>query len=213
MSVEEIVTLLPALRTGDPSVTRRFVDAYHLKLTAVMRRRFPILPREAVMDGATDALLDLFQHSERYDPQRGSLLNYLIHIAHHKLLDEIRKLKRRKENYVGGIVELALVEANTYREGDYPELEWYDPDVLTADTQELIEEILPDEADRRALALVLEGRSDTMQLAFIWKLDHLAPDIRTTHVKQNRDRILKKIQRRRQEFRRLLYGEIEPASL
>lgn len=214
MSDEELIALLPALRAGEPTVARHIINACLPKLTAILRRRFPPLPPETVTDAASDALIEFITSSERYDPQRGSLLNYLVHIGNHKLLDELRKLKRRREISVGGIVELALVEANQFREADYPELSLRDPETLPPEVQALIEEILPDAADREAFALVqLQGRVSVAQFAAIWKFDTLPVEKQTTLVKQNRDRIMKKVQRRQQEFRRLLYGDNEPTHL
>ncbi len=207
MPTDDLVPLLPALRSGDPAIERRFFNAYLPRLTAILHRHFPIMPEEAVIDAAADALLELMVYSERYDPQMGSLLNYLVHIGEHKLLDELRRLKRRRENYVGGNVELALVETNQFREADYPEPSVQDPDTLPADVQVLLEEILPDTGDREALALVLQGRTSIDQFAAVWKFDALPSASQAKLVKQNRDRILKKVKRRQQEFRRLLYGD------
>lgn len=207
MSNEEL-TALAALQAGDAAAERRLINACLPKLTSILRRRFPVLPSETITDAAVDALLELMQHPDDYDPQLGSLTNYLVHIGNYKLLDALRKLNRRREKYVGGNVELALVEANQFREADYPEPELYDPDTLPPDVQTFLNELLPDQADRKAFALLQKGRTSVAQFAAVWKLDTLPPESQATLVKQNRDRILKRVQRKKQEFWRLLHGEI-----
>lgn len=209
MLQEELEALWRGLCAGSPTAERRLINACLPRMIPILRRSISVLPVECVHDAAYDALIDLIRYPDRYHPQKGSLLNYLIHISNKRLIDAYRQMQRRRENYVGGSVELALVEANQFRAADYREPDLYDPDTLPPDLQALITDLLPDPQDRAAIALVLqEGRATVPQFAVIWGFDHLPSEQQTTLVKQNRDRIMKKVRRKQREFREMLYGEI-----
>ena len=209
MSQEELNVLWRALCAGSPTAERRLIKACLPRSVPILRRQFADLPLECINDAAYDALMHLIRDPDRYDPQKGSLLNYLIRIGNNKLTDAYRQLRRRREIPVGGSVELALVEANQYREADYREPDCQDPDTLSPDLQALLDELLPDAQDRAAIDLYLqEGRASVAQYAVLWSLDHLPSEQQAILVKQNRDRIMKKVRRKKREFRELLYGEI-----
>lgn len=209
MSQEELDALWRALCAGSPTAPRRLINACLPRLIPILRRRFSVLPSECIHDAAHDALIELIRSPGGYRPQKGSLLNYLVHIGNNRLIDLYRQIKRQRERYVGGAVELALVEAYQFREADYREPDLYNSDTLPPDLQALLNDLLPDSQDRAAIELVLqEGRATVAQFAVIWGFDHLPPEEQTTLVKQNRDRIMKKIRRKQREFRELLNGEI-----
>ncbi len=209
MSQEELEALWRAFCAGSPTASRRLIDACLLRLVPILRRRFSVLPLETINDAAYDALIELTRNPDRYQPQKGSLLTFLILIGNNKLIDCYRQIRRRREIPVGGSVELALVETNQFKQAEYREPDRYDADTLTPDVQALLEELLPALQDRAAFDLVLhEGRASVAQFATIWGLDHLSPEQQAVLVKQNRDRIMKKVRRKQREFRELLYGEI-----
>ncbi|MCW3052303.1 MAG: hypothetical protein JWN14_1473 [Chthonomonadales bacterium] len=206
---EEFDALWRAVRAGNPAAERRLINACFPRLVPILRHRFVVLPVECIEDAAYDALVHLIRDPDRYDPHKGSLLNYLIHIGNNKLIDAYRQLRRRRELPVGGSVELALIETNQYRGADYREPDFYDPGSLPPDVEAFLTELLPDPQDRAAFDLYLqEGRAAVAQYAAIWGLDHLPSEQQETLVKQNRDRIMKKVRRKKREFRELLYGEI-----
>lgn len=205
MATDELLAFLPGLRSGRPDPVRRFFNAAVPSLRALLRRRFPILPVEMIQDAVTDTLLLFRDQHERFQPERGSLLNFLVHIGGHLLLDELRRQKRRKEISVGGNVELELLEAKNYREEAYLEDTWQDADSLPPDVESLLLEVLPDPIDRKILDLSGSGRHSVADYAAVLGIDHLPPEEQKVRVKRERDRVLKKVQRRREEFRRRLF--------
>src|ERR1051326_2463062 len=140
------------LLSGDPTAPARLVDAALGPLTSVLRRQNPALPRDMIEDAAIDALLVVIERPEAYQPDRGSLLNYLLRIARHKLIDAWRAVQRRREFSAGGSVELELWESNNPQEGQRvsdPANIAGDPDEIPAALLGLVDELLTDPIDRR----------------------------------------------------------------
>lgn len=194
----DIPAIHNALLRGEPTAPRDLVNACAPRLYPLLRRRFALLPREIVDDAVHDALLAVIKQPTLYDAWRGSLINLLVRIGSNKLCDQIRSLKRRPEIAVGGTVELADLEAKHLVESvdTGPE-----PDLLPPEVEALLTETLPDPRDRRVWGLVCEGRTSVDDFAAALELGDLPPDQRKTEVKRHRDRVVKKVQRRREEFR------------
>lgn len=193
-----------ALLSGDPTAPRRLDTACTRPLRRILKRRYAVLPEEALTDAVTDTLLAFILHPERYDPRRGTILNYLVQVGSHKILDQLRRLRRRREVYVGGTVELSLVEVKHYPE-EIARLEPFsDPDALPAEMETLLNEILPDPRDRRVWDLLCQGRTAPSDYAEVLGITHLPPEMQRTAVKRHRDRVYQRVRRRRAEFRRLL---------
>jgi RNA polymerase sigma-70 factor, ECF subfamily len=161
---------------------------------------------EIVMDAAHDALLALIEHPQRYDPALGSLMNYLAHIGNHKVNDQLRSLQRRRdrEDAVGGIVELARVEENNYREGSNTPDHLGESATLASDIERLLYEILPDSRDRQIWELICQGRTAVVDYATVLQITHLLPCQQRIEVKRHRDRVQKRVRRQQDRFRRLL---------
>jgi hypothetical protein len=102
---------------------------------------------------------------------------------------------------VGGDVELARVEAKHVDERDLCGME---PELLSPEVEALLSEALPDLRDRRVWDLVCDGRTPVEEFAAVLGLQHLPPSEMKVEVKRHRDRVVKKVQRRREEFRRYL---------
>src|SRR5262249_19723556 len=130
-----------------------------------------------------------------YQPDRGSLLKLLVRIAERRIVDALRKLERwSPEIASGGLVELEEIEAN------HP----YESALTGAELEALLAEILPDSKDRQAWELVCEGRTSVDEFAAVLGLGELPPAQLKAEVKRHRDRIVAKVRRRREEFRRHL---------
>jgi RNA polymerase sigma-70 factor, ECF subfamily len=191
-----------ALLKGDPTAPREFVHECAPRLYPILKRRFALLPRDVVEDAVHDALLAIIARPALYDARRGSLINLLVHVGTNRLCDQLRTLKRRQaEMAVGGTVELARFEAKYLHENADadPEL-----DPLPPEVEALLAEILPDPKDRAVWDLVCQGRTPVEEFAAVLELDDLPPERKKAEVKRHRDRVVKKVQRRREEFREYL---------
>jgi len=190
------------LLRGDRDAPERLVAECAPLLQRLLRRRYLALPREAVADAANDALLALIRHPERYEPGRLPLLKYLTLIADRKLIDMIRQKIRDSSRieFVGGLVELAAAESKEPLDENAPG-PGDDPDRLPPELLGWIEATLPDPADRAFVNLMSEGERDAASYARLIGAAELPDKERAAAVKRNRDRILKRLQRRNQANR------------
>jgi len=157
-----------------------------------------------IVDAAVDSLLNIIELPGRYDPARGSLLNYLIHVASNKLIDELRRVERRREVGVGGLVELELYESNNVREwyrGREPSNAVDGTDDVPVALLRIVDEVLSDPVDRRIARLIESGRTETASYAEALGLTGLSTSAQRIIVKRYRDRVLKRLQRNRERFR------------
>lgn len=206
MAEPDVGAIYQALLRGEPTASRNLVNAFSGQLYAILKHRYSVLSPEAVQDAVHDALLALITRPERFNPARGSLINYLVHIGTNKLNDQLRTFRRRaRELAVGGSVELAEVEANAY--GGAGTEEWAAPagaDLRSPEVEALLLEILPDPRDRCIWEFICEGRTAVSDFAQMLEIAHLPPEDQRRQVKRHRDRVQKRVLRRQEEFRRLL---------
>jgi RNA polymerase sigma-70 factor, ECF subfamily len=202
VSDSELKQIHQDLLAGDPEAPRRLVSACQGRLHSILKRKYAYLPREAVEDAVNDALLALIGRPERYDPGRGSLMNLLVHVGANKLKDHLRALVRREwEIAAGGPVELERLEANNAQEDAGKEA---DPEGLSPEVEELLQQLLPEPEDRRVWDLVCAGRTSVEEFSAALEIVHLPCEERKREVKRHRDRVIKKVQRRREDFRKYL---------
>ena len=93
MRDEEIVR---AIQAGDESAIRRAMDRYSKLLwsiaSAVLHRTASVQDMEECV---ADAFIYLWQHPEKYDPQRGALKSWLSIVTRSHALDRCRVLARQ----------------------------------------------------------------------------------------------------------------------
>jgi RNA polymerase sigma-70 factor (ECF subfamily) len=188
-----------ALVAGEPTAPRRFIEMYNGRLYALLRRRYSFLPGEVVRDAAHDALLAVIAHPERYAPEYGSLMNYMVHIGSRRLQDYLRTLRRRLDHEVQ-VEDVELLSGLTNQETGADG----DPEVLPPEVEALIQEILPDPTDRRVWNLICQGRTARADYAEALAVTHLPLSEQELLIKRHRDRVQKRMRRRQDEFRRLL---------
>jgi DNA-directed RNA polymerase specialized sigma24 family protein len=203
---DSLIALHFELLAGNPVATEKIVTAALDSIIRILRRRHFLsrIPSDAITDAATDAMLTYFGQPGRYDPSRGELITYLVTIADFRVKDWLRSQSRRdgREISVGGTVELALYETiyppeqREFEEG--PGIN--NPDRFSPELDRLVLEILPDARDRCVLSLIVAGRTEVEMYASALGISELPPAERRAAVKRNRDRVLKRLQRRRHSF-------------
>jgi DNA-directed RNA polymerase specialized sigma24 family protein len=206
MDNDLLIKLHARISMGDPVAPDQLVSECLVPLQASLRRRWFTLPRETVQEAVIDAILSYLQCPHAFDPQRNpSLAAYLKMIASRRLSDAVRKWTRlkRREISVGGIVELDRYETKRTVEAEATALAGEGAsEGLAPELEELLIEILPDPRDRRLLQLICQGRQEISVYADILGIGSLSESEQRRTVKQHRDRILKRLIRRREEFRR-----------
>jgi len=197
------------LLSGDPAALERLVAECGAALERTLHRRHIALPRDMVRDAANDAFLAVVAKPAAFDPQKGSLLNFLVHIADHKLADRLRARSRMlvRETPVGGAAELERLEsagsAVLFYASQTParELDDLPPEIST-----WLSDTLPDPRDRKLLSMICDGRQSVEDFAAILGIEHLALPEQRAAVKRHRDRILRRLRYRREELRSLYHG-------
>jgi RNA polymerase sigma-70 factor, ECF subfamily len=190
------------LLRGDPDSTEKIVALALSPVVRILAHRHAGVLRDAISDAACDALLTYFRQPERFDPAKGRLLSYLVAIGDFRVRDWLRSQMRRdsREVSVGGSVELALCETN-YSRGAYAELAPFDNEGrLGPEMELLVHDALPDARDRDVLSLIIEGRTEVDVFAAVLGISELPHEERRAQVKRHRDRVLKRLQRRRAAF-------------
>jgi len=84
--------LMRALASGDEAALR---DLYARHAPAVFALAARMLERTAAEEIVQDTFLALWQNTDRFDPERGSLRNWLLVIARRRMANELRRLSRR----------------------------------------------------------------------------------------------------------------------
>jgi RNA polymerase sigma factor (sigma-70 family) len=89
-SEDELVT---RVRSRDESALREIVDEHGSRVLGVVRRTLQDAARaEEVVQ---DTFIAFWSRPDAFDPGRGSLRSFLLGIAHHKAVDEVRKQSAR----------------------------------------------------------------------------------------------------------------------
>lgn len=202
---DQLLRLHDRICMGDPVAPDQLVSECLVPLQAALQRKWLPLPSEEVVEAVLDAILAYLQRPDAFDPQRMSLAAYLKMIAQRRLTDALRRQSRLniREISVGGVVELDRYgsKRTTGTESLMPD-DADGADTLPSELEELLQELLPDPRDRRLLHLICQGRQETSAYAAILGISSLPESDQRRVVKQHRDRILKRLKRRREEFRR-----------
>jgi RNA polymerase sigma-70 factor (ECF subfamily) len=146
---------------------------------------------ERVRDFAIDSIIGYLESPERYDPARASLLTYLRLDAHGDLLNDHNRRQGQRERLQETDVELEDEIRNSSTD-EYPS-DREAPELRLVD----VREALPDERDRRAVFLMLEGERSTGAFAEVWELTDLPTNQQAADVKRNKDRVKARLRRLR----------------
>ena len=140
---------------------------------------------ENARDSSIEALFDYLRSPSIYSPDRGRLCTFLTQIAKHKAVDRIRarSAEARREQEFSSLVEVRESAPNERME-------------RSAEAQKLwqkIEQVVQDERDRLALALILDGERSTDALAETLGIKAETPLERQRAVKRHRERLGEKL--------------------
>jgi RNA polymerase sigma-70 factor (ECF subfamily) len=185
-SLEVEITLHQRVLTADPIAP---ADLFAQLVEPLMRaiRHDLGCNAECARDSAIDALFDYLNSPAAYKPERGRLCTFLVQVAKHKAIDRIRarSAEARRESEFGSVVAVREPAPNEEME-------------RSAEAQELwqrIEQLVRDDRDRLALALILDGERSTETLAEALGIQGLTPLERQREVKRHRDRLMKTLER------------------
>lgn len=191
-SSEAESTLHQRVLAGDPVAPADLFAHLVEPLISAMRHDLRC-DAEIAMDSSIDALFDYINSPSAYSPDRGRLCTFLTHIAKHKAVDRIRarSAEARREQEFSSLVEVRESAPNEKME-------------RSADAQRLwqkIEQVVQNERDRLALALILDGERSTDAIADALGIHASTQLERQRAVKRHRDRLLKILDRLGEKLR------------
>lgn len=85
--------LVARIRAGDDSALAAAYDQYAAVVHGVAAR---LAGRDAAADVCQEVFMSLWDHPERWDPERGSLRTFLVVIARRRCVDLVRRSARRR---------------------------------------------------------------------------------------------------------------------
>jgi RNA polymerase sigma factor (sigma-70 family) len=183
------------LSGNDPTASSDLFLHYLEPVHAYLRRAFPQTDEADTFDVATDLLLALPKHPERYDPDRSSLLAYLKMAVRGDLLNRLRTISRQRRTVLSledvalragwrnRMVQAASDPADTLADAE-----------MNRQVRWLCEQF--EGLDREVVELMATGERRTERYAVILRLTDQPPSVQRREVKRIKDRQRKKMQRR-----------------
>src|SRR4051794_3648705 len=142
--------LLHRAATGDETAFAELYDAVSSRLFGLVRRvlRDPAQSEEV----SQEVFLDIWRHSARFDPAKGSALSWMLTIAHRKAVDRVRS------------AEAARHRDDSYGTGNQ--------DVTHDSTSEAVVERLDAQRVHQALDTLTEVQRRALELAYLSGYTH-----------------------------------------
>jgi RNA polymerase sigma factor (sigma-70 family) len=92
LSLEEDTTLAMLVARGDAAALEELYNRYS---RPVFSMAFSLLRDQSTAeDVSQEVFLALWRRAGRFDPERGVFRHWFLHLAHNRIIDEIRKRKR-----------------------------------------------------------------------------------------------------------------------
>jgi RNA polymerase sigma-70 factor (ECF subfamily) len=142
--------LLRRSATGDEVAFADLYDAVSARLFGIVRRVVRDLAQSEEV--TQESFLEIWKHSARFDPSKGSALSWMLTIAHRKAVDRVRSAeaaRRRDDGYGAG-----------------------NQDVTHDSTAEAVVERLDAERVHRALDTLTRAQRQALELAYLSGYTH-----------------------------------------
>ena len=184
------------LQQASPIITARIAEVFLPELLKHLPRLFPtVSDQHLIASCAADALLAYLNHPERFDSARGSLLTYLGWLARSRVLHELKRKKSSEQQEVVAVDEAEAVY------GVAAGTDWDESVRLSErETEQRIaaklRPLITDLTDQQILELMLEGVRETSAYAALLGITEQPPDEQRRIVKQHKDRIRIRVQRK-----------------
>jgi hypothetical protein len=167
---------------------------YGDRILAALVRTYPQVDSDLRYNAVVDAIMELAQKPEAFDPERGNLLNFLIGAACRALTSPRRSDASRR------VREQEKAKRNVARHESAAR------DILDvlADKElapMLRDEIAQTDEEKRYLALREDDIDDPAQIAHALGIEHLAPDEQAASFQRTHKRLMKRMERIRQRRR------------
>lgn len=169
---------------GDPTAFARIAEQFLKPLVESFKRRFFALDPHWIETAVDDALLDYFQHPEKFDAAKRSLRGYLYMSAHGDLLNTIER-----EKFPQNFVELDAVDTE-YTTEILDDAAWEQEIwVRLSPAWERVRTLLTDPMDEEIVVLMMDGERDTIEYARVLGLGDRSVKEQEMVVKRHKDRL------------------------
>jgi|GEM_PF-6985313 DNA-directed RNA polymerase specialized sigma24 family protein len=188
---------------------------HHLapRLLHHLQKRFSNLPVDDLEDAVAQAFEYLAMHPVAFDRKKGTLFGLLLVIGQRRVIDSLRHRKRwvalpSSETNEGKEIEPEIPDTRTGTEETAIQHLIYhgkDPlDSLRLDVEQFLTRLLPDPRDYALFRQMIDGRISVETFAILYACDNLPREKQQKALKQNRDRVFKRVVRERNQLRALL---------
>lgn len=142
---------------GDAAALEALYDTYSRAVFALLLRI--VRDRQTAEDLLQEVFVAAWQHAARFDPTRGGVLPWLLGIAHHSALNELRRLRRRPQTRTHADPEQAETELRNVPDpqANPEEAAWLA--IRRADLHRALERL--SESDRTVIDLYATGHSQS----------------------------------------------------
>jgi len=192
MAQQDEKTLVEMLFQQDDTVIHRILDFYGYKLAMFLARKYG---RDAafVHDIVTDAVIQLWQNPDKYDPSKSSLKTFLARDVEGDLLNALAQETRKKKS--GILVELEPNTRNIETGEDLVQLVFTEE--VATEIRRFFASILPHETDQRLAWLIeIEQTRETAHFSEELGISHLSLQDQESEVKRAKDRIKAQLKRK-----------------
>ena len=190
----ELLRLHERLLADDPVATVDFFEMVVPTLERYLRYQFPSIGPSVDPDiyvyAIHEALTDHFKNPGRYDPAKSKLTTYLRLAAKR----DLQNLLRKESRHATGRTSLDSVEFELPDGNDISETVADNIDAQRL-SDKLAKEMTPEE--REVFSLMAEGERSTEAAAAALGIGHLSAHDQMREVKRVKDRIKRRLQRRR----------------
>lgn len=207
-ATEQDRALHARLLARDPVAWSELADLHLSGLAAFLRRVFSPDDPALAEDVATDLLVDLMRHPERYDPTRMSLRGYLRMAARRDFFNRIKSEQRHRQRLVPFPdedtpgVEDSRRPRNLFLESAEDPADVVEQQVSTdAELEAILDDAFTPQ-EREILDLMLDDVRSTRVYAERLGITHLPPDQQRREVKRVKDRLGKRLRRLAPQVRR-----------
>lgn len=161
---------------------------YHEQVVAIVARQWPDVPREMIFDAFVDALVQVAERPDAYDPDQSAVATFLANATWRVVRGKYRscsdRQRRREENQIIHVAEPAAAAREVIEELADQEL----APLARA-------EIARTDEERRYLALWESGVDDPVQVALALGIGHLSPNEQLTEIQRMHKRLWKRLER------------------
>lgn len=194
---EKVIALHEELLAGHSIASAQIAELLLPKIYKALTRKFSnVYDEHLIQTAANNAILSYLKSPNKFDANRGSLINFVWLLAKRDLLN----LLSTKENTSNKGEFVELDEAQTVYSNEAGQDETIEQFLVDEEqdhqTYKELYALLPDQIDRTILELMMNGERKTDLFAAVLGISDETPEEQRICVKKHKDRIKKVIQRK-----------------